>query len=287
MVEKNNKVESSIDELTREELIEMVGDLKTKIRMQENFLVNVAHDLRNPINVILSILQAIKYVDKKEDPEVKIVEYRSLIRRNSLKMMKLIDNLIDTTRIEGNYYRLNKSMIDIVNLVENTIFSIDKYAEQRNLELVFDTNVEECTVLVDPQAIDRIVVNLLSNAIKFSQNGSKIMVNIFVDKEIIKISVKDNGPGIEEKQQKLIFNRFIQASQKKNCEKSGSGIGLDLVSCLTKLHGGNIVLKSQVNKGSEFIVSIPRIEGEVTKENSIDSSSKVQQLEVEFSDIYF
>lgn len=291
MIESNNQLESSLRDLSKDELIGRIDNLEKNIKIQESFLVNIAHDLKNPINIILSILQYMKYVDNAENGEVKRLEYRGLIRRNSLKMMKLIDNLIDATKLEGNYYGLNKSMVDIISLVEGTVLSINKYAEQKNIELIFDTNMEECIVFVDPEAIDRIVVNLLSNAIKFSPNNGQIMINIFINKTDINISVKDEGPGIDKKDQKAIFSRFKQSSQKKNSEKVGSGIGLDLVSCLTKLHGGKISLKTKLNEGSNFIVSLPKVQEEVSTEtspnNSINSNDKVQRLEIEFSDIYF
>jgi signal transduction histidine kinase len=201
-------------------------------------------------------------------------------------VVKLIDNLIDTTKLEGNYYKVNKKNLDIINIIEGIVVSVDKYAKQKKIELIFDTNVEECIMAVDPECIDRIIMNLLSNAIKFSNEGSHVLVCIFVDKENIKISIKDEGQGISPKDQEFVFNRFVQANQGNN-ESKGSGIGLELVSHLTKLHGGNISLKSELDVGSEFIITFP-----INKINIDDESyelvkrNKIDQLEVEFSDIY-
>ena len=178
-----------LENLNREELILRVKQLENKMELQEKFLVNVSHDLRSPINTILSILQSLKYIDKSKESDEKIKEYRALIKRNSYKMMKLVDNLIDTTKIEEKYYNLDKQAIDIVSLIENTILSIDKYAKQKSIELIFDTNVEESIVLLDPEAIDRVIVNLVSNAIKFSPKESTIMTNLYVDEKNIKIVV--------------------------------------------------------------------------------------------------
>jgi signal transduction histidine kinase len=286
MVNLSNK---DINKLTKDELIEKVKELNNSIKLQEDFLLNISHDLRNPINVILSILQCFKYLDNTEKDQKnakKKKEYRKLIKRNTLKMVKLIDNLIDTTKLEGNYYKINKQNLDIINIIEEIIVSVDKYAKQKRIELIFDTNVEECITALDPECIDRIIMNLLSNAIKFSNEGSNILVCIFVDKENIKISMKDEGQGISPKDQESVFNRFVQANQGKN-ESKGSGIGLELVNHLTKLHGGNISLKSEIGVGSEFIITLP-----INKINIEDESyelvkrNKIEQLEVEFSDIY-
>ncbi|MGN9133847.1 sensor histidine kinase [Clostridium sp. HCP1S3_B4] len=276
-----------LDNLSKEELILMIKKLEKRMELQEKFLLNVSHDLRSPINTILSILQSLKYIDNDKYADDKINEYRAMIKRNSYKMMKLVDNLIDTTKIEEKYYNLNKQAIDVVSLIENTILSMDKYAKQKSIELIFDTNEEEAIVLLDPEAIDRIIVNLVSNAIKFSPKDSTVMINLYIDENNIKIVVKDNGPGIAEEDQKAIFNRFMQSQKNKESSNEGSGIGLDLVSNLVKLHNGNITLNSTVGVGSEFIISIPRISASVSQKSyKALSYDKVQQLEIEFSDIY-
>lgn len=288
MKQKISYDRSKVIDLSREELIDLVDELYNNIKEQEDFLLNIAHDLRNPINIILSIMQCLKYIDNNEEEDyIKKKEYNKLIRRNALKMVKLIDNLIDTTKLEGNYYKINKKNIDIVSIVENTVTSIDKYAEQKGVQLVFDTNVEECIIAVDPQCMDRIIMNLLSNAIKFSPSGSSIIIYVLVDNKNVKISVKDEGPGIAKEEQEFIFNRFVQAKQTNKDEHSGSGIGLELVKYLVKLHNGHIDLISDLGKGAEFIVNIPISKVEVKEEvRELIKDRKVEQLEVEFSDIY-
>lgn len=289
MIPMVNLSNEDMNELTKDELIDKIKELNNSIKLQEDFLLNISHDLRNPINVILSILQCFKYLDNTEKDQKnakKKKEYRKLIKRNTLKMVKLIDNLIDTTKLEGNYYKVNKKNLDIINIIEGIVVSVDKYAKQKKIELIFDTNVEECIIAVDPECIDRIIMNLLSNAIKFSNEGSHVLVCIFVDKENIKISIKDEGQGISPKDQEFVFNRFVQANQGNN-ESKGSGIGLELVNHLTKLHGGNISLKSEIGVGSEFIITFPIKKVKIEDEShELVKRNKIDQLEVEFSDIY-
>ena len=289
MILMDNVSNEDMKELTKDELIDIIKDLNNSIKLQEDFVLNISHDLRNPINVILSVLQCFKYLDNTEKDQKnakKKNEYRKLIKRNTLKMVKLIDNLIDTTKLEGNYYKVNQQNVDIVNIIEGTVVSVDKYARQKNIELIFDTNVEECITAVDPECIDRIIMNLLSNAIKFSHVGGHVLVYLFIDKENIKISIKDEGQGISPEDQELVFNRFVQANQGNN-ESKGSGIGLELVNHLTKLHGGNINLKSELGVGSEFIVNLPIKKIEEDDEiHELVKRNKIDQLEVEFSDIY-
>ena len=153
--------------------------------------------------------------------------------------------------------------------------------------MVFDTNVEECIIAADPNAIDRIVMNLLSNAIKFSQKDSNILVHVIKNKDKVNISVEDEGPGIPLNEQRLIFDRFKQATLNKQNEYKGSGIGLDLVNYLTKAHGGDVKLDSDEGRGSKFIISLPILHIDKEKSNGeFFKRDKVEMLEIEFSDIY-
>lgn len=278
-----------LSDLTKEQLIDVIKFQRRTINSQENFLINISHDLRSPVNSILSVLQCLKYLNTDDSKEVKekTNEYRKIIKRNSLKIIKLIDNLIDTTKLEGDNYHLNKTNLDIVNVVESIVDSIEVYANEKKINIIFDTNVEEFIINADLEAVDRIVMNLLSNAIKFSPVDEVIEVTVNAEENNVKISVKDNGIGIAEEEQKKIFNRFEQATNSKRVEGKGSGIGLDLVSYLVKSHGGKIQLNSKLNEGSEFIVTLPVGKLSEDKENhELMSRNKVEQLEIEFSDIY-
>lgn len=272
--------------LTNDELIMVITELLNKSSRQDNFLSNISHDLRGHLNVILSIMQCIDYGSVSINDK-KVLEYMKMVRRNSLKMLRLINNLIDTTKLENNYYVLNMRNIDVISMIESTINCIDKYAKQKSIQLTFDTNEEQCIMAVDPEVLDRIIMNLLSNAIKFSYSNSDIYIDINVSKESISISIKDEGPGISKENQGKIFSRFYQVSNENNRESSGSGIGLDLVNYLVKSMGGEITLNSEENMGCEFIVTFPITFVEEKEDYCIrDDGSKIQMLEVEFSDLY-
>ena len=279
-----NLTKEKLRELSKEELIDEYLKLRNKKELQEDFILNISHDLRSPLNVILSILQCYKYSINNPD---KIVEYLDSIKRNGYKILKLINNLIDSTKLDRDHYKLTKENVDIISLVEWNISNIDKYAHQKNISLVFDTNVEDCVMAVDIEAIDRIIVNLLSNAVKFSPNGSCIYINALKNSNSITISVRDQGIGIPLDEQKDIFNRFVQSTKNNKNEYSGSGIGLDLVRRLVEAHEGTIELESEENHGSEFRVKLPIVTLEDNSNTSyLHAKDKVEVLEVEFSDIY-
>lgn len=278
-------LKKNLKDISKEELIEKYIDLYENKLTQEDFILNISHDLRSPLSVILGILQCYK----DEHNKSKVEEHMDVIKRNCYKILKLINNIIDSTKLNQKHFKINRQNIDIINLIEWDISGIDKYAKMKNISLVFDTNVEECILAVDIEAFDRIIMNLISNAIKFSKENSDIFINAWKDKKYITISVKDEGIGIPEDEQKTIFNRFIQSTKNDRREYSGSGIGLNLVADLVKAHDGFVELKSIEGVGSEFSIKIPltRIKDTLDElDNNTEFNSKVDIFEVEFSDIY-
>lgn len=284
--EEEHNLRLELKKLSKDELIEKVISVCDREKKKQDFILNISHDLRTPLNIILSVLQC--YRDDFDQGR-NTGKHLCCIKRNCYKILKLVNNLIDATKLENNYYQLKKTNVDIINIIEWNVSEIDKYAKQKNISLIFDTNVEECTMAVDIEAIDRIIVNLLSNAIKFSNRNGKIYINALKKGDNIFISFKDEGIGIPKDEQENIFSRFVKSRKNKQSEASGSGIGLDLVRYLVNAHGGNITLKSKENVGSEFIVSLPIVRFDNSEENDdkkIMSRNKVDILDVEFSDIY-
>ena len=252
------------------------------LKNNDQYLLNIIHDLRSHLNVITSAAQFMEH-NYKDDKNLKCIE---IIKRNSFKMLKLINNLIDSNKIKNNYYKLNKKNIDIVPMIENTISCKEKFASERNINLIFDTNEEECIMAIDPEAIDRVIMNLLSNAIKFSNENSNIYINLVVKDKEIELSFKDEGCGISKEEKERIFDRFYQGKNNDNIE--GSGIGLNLCMLFVKAHDGKIFLESEINKGSIFTVILPRkIEDHIeTVKEEGNLINKNQAVEIEFSDTY-
>lgn len=277
-----SKVYSNNIELEISELNKKIDNLIKRADIKEDFILNITHDMRSYLNVIISALQYLEY----NNTDIFNDKYMNIIKRNSYKILKLINNLIDTSKLENNYYTLRKRNIDIVSMVEGTVECVEKYSLAKNIQLTFDTNKEECIAAVDPEAMDRIMMNLLSNAIKFSPNNSEIYVFLNIDNDNIKISVEDKGKGISKEDQDKIFDRFYQCMNREEKEHIGSGIGLALTNSLVKAHDGFISINSKENEGSEFIVTIPRVIDENYEIVNNRYSDKIQMMEIEFSDIY-
>ena len=180
-----------------------------------------------------------------------------MMDRNTYRLLNLINNIIDNTKIENNSYVLTKEDTDIVYLVEETVMDMKDYIEENGLEFIFDTDVEEKVINCAKEEIERCIVNLVGNAVKFTDEGGLIEVMVTDLDDKVKISVKDSGIGISEENKKLIFDRFNQVVDKNSEVKGGSGLGLTICRQLVTLHGGDIYVESEVGVGSEFVIILP------------------------------
>ncbi len=246
-------------------------------REKKMFMMDMSHELKTPINIILSTIQLLKKnIDDKTivcNKEINLVSYLDSIKRNSFKILNLVNTIMDINKIEEGYYKINSEKCEIVSAIEDIIQLVVKYGEAKNLEIIFDTNVEEKFILCDIEKIEHILLNLLSNSIKYTNEGGKIEVFLEILHGELRISVKDNGIGIDKESLNMIFDRFYQGNNHKKLLKrsKGSGIGLFLVKSLVKIQNGTISCKSEQEKGSEFVFTIPITEcediGEELKDN--------------------
>lgn len=256
--------------------------------LKTNFIANISHELRTPLNIIISTVSLFEVYIKNGEIQFKTensLEKFKYLKKNSFRLLKLINNIIDTTRMDAGYFTLDKKKYNIVEIVEDVTISSVAYAEKKNIELIFDTNYEEIYTFVDSDKIERVCLNLLSNALKFTPAGGR--VTVFIDKLsdfALTISVKDTGCGISKENQKTIFDRFVQANNSSLNKNEGSGIGLSLCKSIIKQHGGSINIKSTVNVGTTFIIQLPILNNHdhfgIAKKNS-----RLDDLrEIEFSD---
>ncbi|WP_258880606.1 sensor histidine kinase [Clostridium estertheticum] len=277
-------------------VIDVTPEIKSNINMKEvlksqgEFLVNISHELKTPLNVIFATAQLFNVYCESgslDDNKNSIIKYIDSIKQNSYRLSKMINNIVDLSKIEAGFFKLNLSNNDIVKFVEDIVMSVTNFTDSKGLNIIFDTNTEEKIIAYDPEKIERVVLNLISNAIKFSDAGNEILVNVNDKNEFIEISVSDTGIGIEKKYLDMIFDRFKQVDKSLSRNAEGTGIGLSLVKSIVELHDGTITVESQYGTGSKFTVSIPS--KNVFNENKIYNSEvrgKDQSIRVELSDVY-
>ncbi|WP_179632151.1 PocR ligand-binding domain-containing protein [Clostridium peptidivorans] len=265
-------------------------------KLRTDFFANLSHELRTPLNIILTSLQVANIIledmskTNKSENLQKLFRYKNLIKQNSYRLIRLVNNLIDITKIDAGYFQVFPKNCNIVSLVEDIALSVTEYAKNKDINLVFDTNVEEKIMACDEDKIERIILNLLSNSLKFTPKGGEIKVNFEDQDTNILISVEDNGIGIPKDKLESIFDRFVQVDKSLSRNNEGSGIGLSLIKSLVELHRGKIWVESNWGYGSKFFIKLPvKVLSQEENENVNISSgtNKGEKINIEFSDIYF
>ncbi len=261
--------------------------------LRTNFFSNISHELKTPINVILSAEQLVslklKTMLAPRDYH-NITGQIGIIRQNCYRLIRLVSNLIDITKIDAGYFQLHLHNHDIVSVVEEIVQSVVPFVERNRIGIVFDTEIEEKIIACDADKIERVMLNLLSNAIKFTPTDGTITVSIMDGSDYIAISVKDTGAGIPAHFQSSIFDRFVQADNSLSRNAEGSGIGLSIVKSIVEMHQGSISVTSTPGSGSEFVIQLPyTVLPENTMEcpkESLSADRRVERIQVEFSDVY-
>ncbi|MDI9218377.1 sensor histidine kinase [Clostridium tertium] len=239
-----------------------------KEKFKNNYFVNLSHELRTPINVIASTVQLINAINRdKSLTQERSNKYMNIINKSCGNLLKIINDIIDSSKIETGQYKINKTNNDIVYVVEEAALNMSKFIEEKGLSLIIDPDIEEKTISFDDTEIERCVINLLGNAVKFTPEGGEIRVFIKEVENNIEITVEDTGIGISKEDQEFIFQRFSQVEGTGATKASSSGIGLTLVKHIAELHGGYVKLESELNKGSRFTIGLPDVAENITCDN--------------------
>ncbi|MCC3868635.1 sensor histidine kinase [Terrisporobacter mayombei] len=227
---------------------------KEREQLKTDFIVNMSHELRTPLNIISSASTLLEMkVNKNEKVEKEyILDKVERINKNSNRLRRLINNLIDITKFDSGFYECRCKNENIVYVVEDIVFASVDYANEKDIEVLFDTDAEEIITSIDKEKIERVILNILSNAIKFTNENGKIEVRIKHDDKFVYISLKDNGIGIPKEKVDQIFHRFYQVDSILSRKNEGSGIGLCIVDEIIKMHNGKVEIDSEENKGTTF-----------------------------------
>lgn len=274
------------------ELEEKLSELKRKNEEEEinkELLANISHEFKTPVNVIYSAIQMQDL--KRESNDInEILKFNSIIKQNCYRLIRLINNFIDSSKLTQQDYNLNLKCLNIVNIVENTTMSILSFAEMKGINVIFDTEEEELFVYADKDLIERTILNILSNAIKYNEENGRIDVLVGIRKENVIIEIEDNGIGIPKEKVKCIFNRYERVKTSETRYKEGSGLGLNIVKEIINKFNGNVKIESEEGIGTKITIIIPKIEyNEELYEDYSDGfnfkNDIMQKVDLEMSDI--
>jgi PAS domain S-box-containing protein len=285
---KNITEKKRITELEKK-IEEEERKLREKIeldKLKEEFFSNLSHELRTPLTIILGTVEL--FERNANAAEYDLEKNYKVLKQNCYRLLKLVNNLLDITKIDSGYFNINIDNHNIISVVEDSVLSVVNYVQNSGLNIIFDTNVEEKIISCDIDSIERIMLNLLSNAIKFTPKGGTIFVNVVDEHDNVIITVKDTGIGIKEEHVDFIFDRFRQVHKSFTRNQKGSGIGLSLVKSLVEMNRGTVSLFSEYGKGSEFTIKLPADSSISTQD--IDTTKEKgkfinEKINIELSDI--
>lgn len=258
-----------------------------KINMiKDEFYTFTSHELRAPLNIICSSIQLILSI-YKDEISGNIENILNKMYQNCSRLLKITNNILDLSKAESGFLEIRNSNFDIINITEDIMQASVDYAKSKGIELIFNTDAEEFPVFLDKDKYEKVILNLLSNAIKFTPSGKSIFVSVFINKEEVMISVKDEGIGIPENKINVIFDKFAQVNNMLQKSSEGTGLGLALVKKFIDMMNGKIVLISEEGKGSEFKIIFNKnsiISNGYNDEDKCFESVK-DKVRLEFSDI--
>lgn len=232
-----------------------LGKRKLSEKIKNDFLSSISHDLKTPINVIYSSVQVQEkfYVDENIN---KIGHYNQVNKENCITLMRLANNLIDSSKIDYDYLKPNFKVYNIVTLVEDSILNLAEYIKEKKLTYIFDTDEEELYVKCDQEFIQRIILNLISNSIKYTKRGG-IRVQIKSNRNKVIIDFTDTGEGMDKDFIEKAFLRYSKGN-KKGIKNKSTGIGLYIVKSLVELQNGTIYINSIKDAGTNVRLEFSR-----------------------------
>jgi len=255
-----NEMNRSLEQKNREvieheqQILKMSDELRLATSAKVDFFTNISHEFRTPLTLILGYIEGLVSGNNTNTKDAK--NDLGLVRKNALRLLRLVNQLMDFRKIESGKMALRASENDLVAFTGEIVEAFRKIAEKRNIELGFYAVEKSLLVWFDANMLDKVLFNLLSNAFKFTPDGGRIQVAVVKDpigeKAIVK--VEDNGRGMSKEHQQRAFEQFYQG---ENHRSKGTGLGLALSKELVELNSGSIKLWSEMGKGTRFEVSLP------------------------------
>ncbi len=228
--------------------------------MKSDFVSSVSHEIRTPLSSIKAYMEML--IDGEADDEQTRTEFYNIIQGETNRLSRLIDNILNISRIESGVVRVQRERISIQRLVHDVVDVMLPQARTKNIELSYE-QIHQCTfVFVDKDMIYQAVLNLLSNAVKYTPEGGRVRVWVELHpiENVIEVLIQDTGVGIPQREIEHLFEKFFRVDDHKKMAK-GTGLGLNLVKQIVEtVHGGSVAVKSEVGKGSVFSFTLPLAE---------------------------
>ncbi|MEM6698609.1 MAG: ATP-binding protein, partial [Bacteroidota bacterium] len=248
--------------------------LKELDSFKSRLYTNLTHEFRTPLTVILGMTQQIR-----NEPKQFLDTGTQLIERNGKNLLRLINQLLDLSKLEDKSFQLNLQQSDIVAYLRYLTESFQTYTNSENLSLQFLSTLEQLQMDYDPEQLQQIMTNLISNAVKYTPSGGAIKVKLKRIEQQLQLEIHDTGIGIAAADLSHIFDRFYQVDDSATRKEEGTGIGLAHTRELVQLMGGEIHVKSELGKGSVFIINLPIVVSDELKRMNHAAPQKLASMD--------
>jgi Signal transduction histidine kinase len=252
----NIKSNDEIGELAKT-FNQMAVALENLEEMRRGFIANVSHELRTPMTSIRGFIEGI--LDGTIPPE-RQNQYLTIVRDETNRLNRLVNNLLDLARMEAGEIKLVKKPFDINELVRRCVIKLETFLVEKNIMIEARFDEEMLMVNADADAIERVIYNLLHNAIKFTPQDGKITILVNPMKDKVLLSIEDTGSGIEKNELDMIWERFYKSDKSRSRDKTGTGLGLAIVKNIINEHGQQIWVESEPGVGTKFTFTLDRVE---------------------------
>ena len=259
------------------------------------FFTNISHEFRTPLSLIIGPLEDI-IKNNSDDLPKRIKEKHNTIYKNTNRLYRLINELLDFRKLDLNKIKLKASELNLVSFTKGVLSHFKEEAFIKNIHLSIDTDLQSIMIWADHSMLEKIIFNLLSNAFKVTPEGGAITIDLSAKEDLVKlplankknkikgieISISDTGPGLKKEQIDKIFERFYQVDNLNKTYYGSTGIGLEVVQNFVKLHRGKIKVKSKIGKGTKFTITLPAEKTYFSKNEILNKTIETQIKEPTF-----
>ncbi|WP_237207077.1 sensor histidine kinase [Rothia nasimurium] len=249
-----------------DEYILVLADDRTEITraqtVRTDFVANVSHELKTPVGAVGLMAEAIE--SSADDPE-SVLYFSGKLKKESRRLAALVQDVIELSRLQSADMVLSSTLVDVEQVVAESVDRNRLTAEGKNIELLVGGKAPR-PVHGDPELLGTALRNLIENAIRYSPENTKVGIGMAVKGDTVRISVKDQGPGIPEDEQDRIFERFYRVDPARSRQTGGTGLGLSIVKHIVGQHGGEVTLWSQPGSGSTFTIALPSVDEETEQD---------------------
>lgn len=233
-----------------------VTEIRRLESLRRDFVANVSHELRTPVASICSATETL-LCGALEDPSA-AASFVAIIERNSQRMRRLVEDLLDLSRIESKEYKLEKHPLELATVVERCLALLRDKAKESRIRTDVEVPPELPAVHADARALEQVLVNLIENSLKYCPPGSRVVVRAARESEhLVRCTVQDSGPGLAPAELPRLFERFYRVDAGRSREQGGTGLGLSIVKHLVEAMGGSVGVESRVGFGSSFWFTVP------------------------------